>query len=238
MTESPHVAAIARITAELVDAYEVSAVLQHVVSAASRALGGQPAGILVVGPEGVLELVAASSHVARDLELYHAQVDDGPALDAVRSNADLQAMGSDELAARWPALAAAMGERGVVGVVASPLRWRGEPIGALNVFLVGGISVDATALATMRAMSDLAVVCLLYHQTDPDSTDIAHGLRSALEDRALLELAKGAVSVQQGTDTAAAFRALHDLAEERQQPLPDLARRAVDMASRGRPWTD
>jgi len=72
----------AHAVASLVAAHDVADVLARFLAEGLEALGGSAAGLLLVSGSGELEVLTATSHRIRDLEVYQAQQEAGPCVDA------------------------------------------------------------------------------------------------------------------------------------------------------------
>jgi len=91
---------------------------------------------LGIDPRGELRVVAASNEVARLVELFQLQNDQGPCLDCFRSGRPVEAADLAAAAARWPRFASAARQAGFAAVQALPMRLREQVIGALNLAAV------------------------------------------------------------------------------------------------------
>lgn len=92
------------------------------------------AGIVLADERGALRSVGSSNETARLLDLFEIQNDEGPCLDCYRTG---QQIINESLVSphdRWPIFAAEAERRGFVMVHALPMRLRGAPIGAVNLF--------------------------------------------------------------------------------------------------------
>lgn len=188
------------------------------------------AAALLVRSQGSLEVLAATSHRADDLEHFQAQVDQGPCLDAIHTGVEVHAVGGDALTERWPVTGPAILAAGYQCVQAVPLRWQGTVFGALNIF-----REEAAGFAEQQdecqALAD--AVTLVIVSTHLGDEQLAQGLRHALAERTVVEQAKGALSHALGLDMAAAFDALDALAQAEGVTLGVAARRVMDRARSG-----
>lgn len=236
MTATSLTGALARVTSALIDSHDVTTTLQMLVLGCAEALGDSPTGLLTLGADGQLELMAASSHVAAELELYHSQADEGPALDAIRSGQVLLALDRQSVADNWPFLVDVMGAAGVTSIIAAPLRWHGRNFGALNVFRLDEGELAAETILGVQGLADIAALCIVYSHVQPQHAEMAEALQRTLDGRTLIEHAKGAVAAQDGISLAASFASLVAAAEERGISLPAMASRAIGHAEQGRHW--
>ena len=221
---------LARANAEMVAAdLDVTGALASLLAGTLEALPADAAAVLVE-VDGHLEVLAATSHRAEELEGYQAQVDEGPCLDAIRSGQVDEACGRDLLAQRWPVTGPTIVRAGFSAVAAVPLLWHGGTFGALNVFRnePAGFGDD---LRDCRALGDALTLVLAARALGPDH--VVEGLREALRDRAMVEQAKGALAELRSLDMADAYDALVALARALGEPLGVTARLVMDEARSG-----
>jgi ANTAR domain/GAF domain len=204
----------------------------HVLTDRSvQLLSASAAGVLLVGPNGELRAVAASSEAAGLVELFQVQNDQGPCLDCVRTGlpvtvADLQ--GQDQ---RWPRFAAAAVSAGFRTVQALPMRLRDEVVGALNLFGAGTACFSSRDLRVGQAMADVATIGLLQARSVRRGEIAAEQLRGALNSRIIIEQAKGKLAERLSIDMDSAFGMLRDYARNSNQRLTDVARNFIDSAT-------
>jgi hypothetical protein len=245
MTRRTAVSALADVTAALVDSYDVVSTLTDLTRACAEVLDAGAAGILVLGPLGsqagstgqALELLAASSHAAAELEAFQGQVREGPCLDAIAGNADVSARTTDELTDRWPRMGAAVAASGFCAVHAVPLRWRGSAFGALNVFLPTERELDAGDATAARAFADVATLAIVHARATHDGGRIVREIQDALEGRIVVEQAKGVVAVQEGVHPGDAFHLLVERATRDRMSLTQVAAQVVASAEQAARWS-
>ena len=208
---------------------DVTGALAALLAGVVDSLPARAAAVLVE-VEGALQLLAATNHRVADLEAYQSQVDDGPCLDALRTSTEVHAVGADELERRWPLTGPVIVAAGYRSVQALPLTWQGRVFGALNVFRENEDGF-AEQQAECRALAD--AVTLVIASSQPDEERIVSGLNAALEERALVELAKGALAHTLSRDMSGAFEALLDLAHEEGLTLGTAARQVMLRARTG-----
>ena len=212
--------------------HDLTGSLAALLSGAVDVLPADAAAVLVRSPGGDLEVLASTSHRATDLEMYQVQVDEGPCVDALRGGSAVEALGPDAIVDRWPVAGPAVAASGYATVHATPLRWRGETFGALNVFRVAASALGQPGVAACRALADAATVLLVTNgRFEPDH--LAQSLEEALEARAVVEQAKGALAHARGLDLAGAFDALLELAAQEDMGLGQVAQRVMARARAG-----
>lgn len=240
MTTSTSMAALTSGLAALADQQDAVSALSTVVAAAAEALHAD-VGVVVAEDvahpaTGRLDLLAASSHAAAALETYQLQVGSGPCIDAVHGDRDVSVVGETMLRTRWPALGTALTRAGYRAAHAFPLRWRGQPFGALNLFLPRAHPLTSDERATARGFADIAAVAIVHADDRPDLDALARAVRSTAAHRALVEQAKGAVRYLLDVEEGEAFAVLMRRARVTGQPVTVVAEDLTDaVAAGGRP---
>ncbi|GAB3449357.1 GAF domain-containing protein [Phycicoccus ginsengisoli] len=217
---------LARASATMVEGdLDVTGALASLLGGAAMALPVDAAAILVDTDSG-LQVLAATSHRALDLEIYQAQVQEGPCVDAIRGGNPVEAAGST-LTAGWPTAGTAITRAGYLSVRANPLRWHGQVFGALNLF-----RAEPTPFAGQegecQALADACTLVLVAGRLD--GQHVADGLSAALEERAVVERAKGALAFTYQLDMEAAYDRLLAFAEEQRISLGHAARHVMQLA--------
>jgi ANTAR domain len=170
----------------------------------ASALSTRAAAVLV-DVDGTLEVLAASSHRALDLEIHQAQAQEGPCLDTMRSGVEEHEVGADAISARWPRVGPMIVASGYESVQALPLVGQGVTFGGLNLFRGEAIGFEYQQ-ADCRAVANAVTLLIVTAHVEGDQ--LRAGLHTALEERAVVELAKGALAHAWGLDMASAYDAL------------------------------
>ena len=221
---------LARANAALVGSEpDVTGALARLLTGVTASLPATAAAVLV-DTDGSLQVLAATSHRALDLEMHQAQTDEGPCLDALRGGAEVHEVGAAALVERWPTSGPFIVGSGYLSVQALPLSWHGRTFGALNVFRAQPEGFELQQ-SDCRALADAVTLLIVSAHVDHDH--LADGLRAALEERALVELAKGALAHTRSLDMAEAFDALVALADEEGVTLGVAARHVMYRARSG-----
>lgn len=230
--EPSHAAdALAKASAALVDDTDIAGFLATLLDSSADVLHIDAVGILVED-DGNLDLLAASSHAAVELELHQAQLEEGPCVDAHRSCRAVDAQGP-ELATRWPRFGRAMLESGFSSVHASPLRWRDTSLGALGLFRRSDEPFTSDEQTVAQAFADLAT--LLIVQTERvDLDSVKRRVQELLTTRIVIEQAKGVLSEIHAVDMAEAYQLLLRRAAQDGGKLTAAARAVIDDAQRRR----
>jgi GAF domain-containing protein len=213
----------------LVDEYDVIDLLDRLVNFCVQLLPADAAGIVLGDARRELRAVAASDEAAHLMELLQLQNDEGPCLDCFQGVAPVSVADLTEASSRWPTFVAAVQRRGNFrSVHALPLRLRGRPIGALNLFRSVPGPLPEPDLALGQALADVATIGILQERAIRRGEVLNEQLQIALNSRVIIEQAKGAVAQYGGLAPAVAFHRLRHYARSRNLKLSDFARRIVD----------
>ncbi len=218
---------LAAATAALVGEHDVIGSITNLLEGCAASVGASAAGIVMTQP-GIerLEFLAATDHRAEHLEMYQVQLEEGPAMDCVGTGQLITVMGLAQIAARWPTLREPFSQAGFTGVRAVPMLWQSRPLGSLNLFF----SEDQPGCGepeVPQAFADIAALIILHSRgISPDQ--IAARTRAALEERAVIEQAKGVLADTEQLPMDLAFDRLIRLARDRQLSLTIVAADIVD----------
>jgi hypothetical protein len=226
--------ALAAAIASLVRDYDTVGTLSQLCSDCAEVVGAAAAGIMLADGGGPLEMMAASSHTAADIDLYEIQAGEGPCIEAFRTGRPVGSSAPGEIVARWPSFGPRAVAAGFQGALASPLRWHEDVIGAMNVFFLEPASPDAEQRRVVAAFADVATIAII-HAGLPAVPDLALAAHRALAARAVIEQAKGVIAAQTGLDMAASFDHLRALAQAEDVLLETLAKDVVERATRPPP---
>lgn len=194
--------------AALVGEHDRTGTLVQVLGDSTAAAGATASAILVSGPGDDLEMLAATSHASSQLEVYQAQQQEGPCVDAIRNRAQTSATDPGQIRARWPgAVAERILATGFQSVHASPMRWYGQTIGALNTFYDKPHLFGQDTLELAQAFADVASLVIMAPQDVP-AGEVRERVRQALRSTIVLERAKGVLVHQLGVDLATAYAML------------------------------
>ncbi|WP_051274519.1 GAF and ANTAR domain-containing protein [Cellulomonas sp. URHD0024] len=217
---------LADVLGALVSDHEPTDLLADLVATCAALLPADAAALLVDDGHGRLELLSATSHRAAELELYQAQQDSGPCVDAVRTGEALSAVGEADITGRWPDVGAAIVAAGFLAVHAFPMTWRGQALGGLNVFSQNPQELAASSRAVARSLADVATLALTQ-PAELGNEELADRVQAALEGRVVVERAKGVLAQTLDLDMETAYDHLVHRALETHSTLSQTARQVV-----------
>lgn len=211
----------------LVDDFDLVDLFTLLADRCVEVLDVAAAGLMLVAPEGDLRVMAASSEEIRLVELFELQAEEGPCLDCYRTGASV-AHGDLADDDRWPVFAPVALAAGFRSVDAVPMRLRRSVIGALNLFHANPGSLRDVDLAAARGFADVATIAILQHRALLQAQVVNDELGNALNNRIVIEQAKGVLAERSGIEVDAAFARLRNHARNRNLRLVDVARAMVD----------
>jgi hypothetical protein len=178
------------------------------------------------GPSGVV--IAATDERARQLEELQFALDEGPCVEASRSDhpvlhPELTTSGS----LRWPRYGAAALDAGVHATFAFPLQVGAVRIGVLALYRDTPGNLTAGELADAAAFADAATVLLLYLQEHPAPDGEPSALTGPIDSRAEVHQATGMITVQLGVSLTEALLRLRAHAYDSGRTVTDVAAEVV-----------
>ena len=218
----------------MVDDYDTMELLQYLVESCVELLDTEAGGLLLADPAGRLEVVASTSEAAEVVEIMQLNAGAGPSVDCFATGEAVSVPDIDGVREKWPQFADAAVARGFRSVYATPLRLRGQVLGAMNLFSMDKGRLDDQDLHTAEALSAIATIGILQERVVRESTVVTGQLQHALESRVLIEQAKGVLSEAQSIPLEEAFARLRDYARRQRLPLravaESVATRSLDPA--------
>lgn len=211
----------------LVEGFDVLDLADRLVEAALSTLGASAAGIMLDDQRGSLRVLASSSEETRLLELLELQNNEGPCLEAFRSGHAVTVDDLQRESARWPGFGREAEVQGLRSAYAIPMRLRERVIGALNLFGDRPAAVDTDCLKLAHVLASMATIGIINHRTIRQREVLAEQLQSALNNRIVIEQAKGVIAERSNIDMGAAFELLRGAARSSRRPLIDVAAEVV-----------
>jgi GAF domain-containing protein len=145
---------------------------------------------------------------------------------------------------RWPGWADRAIDAGVHSAISVGLPLRESVSGALNVYAREPHAFDDDAVILAETFAGYAAVAMADAQLHDGPTTLAGSNRSVMDDRAVLEQAKGIIMAERRCTADEAFAVLAKLAEYSRREIHDIAAALTDAAinpPKGRPasrrWT-
>jgi hypothetical protein len=222
---------LAAATATLVTDHDILGTMTNLLNGCADCVGAAAGGIIMADPDnGRPEFLAATNHRAQHLEVYQVQTDQGPGIDCITTGSTITVSGLTQIAARWPTVHDAFRAADFDAVHAAPMNWQNRTLGAVNLFFdTNHHPGDQTALIA-QAFADIASLVVI-HTSDLPPTHITAQTRAALDERTIIERAKGVIAYSHNVPMDTAFDYLLTLSREQQQPLTTIATAIINTAA-------
>ncbi|KUF14879.1 GAF and ANTAR domain-containing protein [Streptomyces silvensis] len=219
------VAAFVDLADILTEDFDIMEFLHRLAEHAVALLDLADCGAMLIGAQGHVVQATASGESARRLELSQIELAQGPCWDCVQSGAPVldTFLDSDATRRRWPDFTPLVLAQGFSGIVALPMRLRGQTVGALNLFHRHSRAMPFVDLRLAQALADAAAIAILTQRTLHDQRLVTEQLQTALNSRIVIEQAKGALAARTGLSMDEAFDRLRRHARHRRQRLTALA---------------
>jgi GAF domain-containing protein len=221
-------AAFVKIADTLVDDYDVLDLLHTLVEETVDLLDATAAGLMLAGPDGILQVLASTSEESHLIEVLQQESGEGPCVECYVTGVPVTIRDIAGTGDRWPEFkkeAAIQGYRSVHGF---PLRVRGRTIGAMNLFRTDTGELNDEDIAIGQALADVATISILQERAIRESATVNDQLQRALNSRILIEQAKGMLAHILDVSTDEAFQRLRAYARSHQISLADTAEAVLD----------
>lgn len=208
--------------------FDVTDVLYSLTTYCVELLDVDTAGLLLADEHDQMQTVASSHHQTEQIELFQAQHDEGPCVDAHRTGEHVNAPDLEDAAGRWPEFVARARAQGVQSVHAVPLKLHNHVVGALGLFGVRtGPLVDGD-LVLAEHLAAATTIAILHTRAQRSSQQVAEQLQHALTSRVLIEQAKGVLAERRSLSLDDAFEVLRSYARGHGQRLVAVARETIE----------
>jgi GAF domain-containing protein len=221
-------AAFVKIADTLVADYDVLDLLHTLVDECVDLLDATAAGVMLVGPDGVLQVLASTSEESQLVEALQEESGAGPCVECYVTGVPVTIRDIAETGDRWPDFKDAATAQGFRSVHAFPMRVRGRVIGALNLFRIETGELNDDDIAIGQAMADVSTISILQERTIRESAVVNDQLQHALNSRILIEQAKGFVAHISTVDMNEAFQRIRAHARSHNMSLHDTAQAVLD----------
>lgn len=226
--EASATAAFVAIANTLVEGFDTVDLFTGLAADCVRLLDVASAGLLLADTRGVLHLMAASSERTYDLEMFQLQREEGPCLDCYRDGVAVLVPDLALEAERWPQFVSAATAAGFASLHAVPMRLPKTVLGALGLFGTTPGPLPEADLALAQGLAHVASIALVVERAAADQAVVNTQLHTALQNRVVIEQAKGFLAQFAEVTTDQAFAALRALARSRSQKVSLLAQQVID----------
>lgn len=220
-------AAFVKVADTLVDDYDVVDLLDTLVQECTVLVDSDAGGLLITDTDGWLQLIASTNEEVEFVEINQLNAGEGPCVEAFETGKGVTIPDISE-EDRWPAFCAAAIKQGFRSMHAFPMRLRGQMIGAMGLFSVTTGQLTESDVAVAQSLADVATIGILHERSLRDTTMVADQLQRALDNRIIIEQAKGVIAAQTGADMHTAFTILRDYARSNRLKLSIVAEQVTE----------
>lgn len=211
----------------LVAGYDIVDLLQTLVDESADIFDASAAGILLVAPDGGLEVVVSTDESSDFLGIVQAKSGDGPCVEAITTGRAVSIEDLEHVDGHWQFFADAALRAGYRSIHAVPMRLRDATIGSLNLFRASTGRLDDADIVAAQALADVATISILQERALRESDLARQQLQRALDSRVVIEQAKGVLAQRHGVDMGAAFDMIRRHARSTQRRLGETAEEIV-----------
>lgn len=205
----------------LLTPYDVDATLDRLAGQVTDVLGLLGSGVSLATDDRLTLATAYGSAVA-ELEQVQQRVQAGPCVTAFRTG---EVVAIADLAAeqdRWPDYCRAAVAAGIPSVASLPLRLDDQAVGALDLYSREPRSWTDEDLAAAAAMADMACVYIINASHHRKQVELNEQLQLALDNRLVVEQAKGMVAARKGIGLDQAFDLIRNHARSHNAGVRDV----------------
>jgi len=206
---------------------DLTATLQQAVHAAKQLFDADASGIMLADIDGQLRWASASDQRAQTLEDNQEVFAAGPCMQAF-TTAKPAVMHDATVERRWGEITLTFVEVHIRSGLSVPVELGGGPIGTLDVYAADPRGWDDSEVTALQAYAGVVASLLGAAAKAQLKGALAEQLQVALDSRALIERAKGALMERERLDEQEAFTHLRRAARSSRRKLTDVAREVAD----------
>jgi GAF domain-containing protein len=230
VAESPMTASLAALTRFFVGDGTVQETLERVSNLTVDAIpAAEMVGITML-VEGRQRTAVFTDPEAPEIDQAQYDTGEGPCLQAFHDG-QITEIESTREPGKWAEFRKVAAAHGIGSTLSFPLLVDGTAVGALNLYARPERAFTDRDRETGTSFAAQAAIVLANAQAYWDAHDLSIRLGEAMQDRAVIEQAKGMLMAAQRFDEAAAFDMLVTASQRENLKLRDIARRIVDDAT-------
>jgi len=209
-------------------------VLQRSVEQVTRGVPGADLASVTVMRDGKGETVASSTDRGWGIDADQYAAGDGPCLEAARTG-EIVRVGVEEAFRRWPEFARSARTAGVASYLACPLVIGTEFVGSLNLYSEKPHGFGDLDVALLRVYMAAAVGAIGNARRFAEARQLAEDLTAAMNSRAVIDQARGALMALHGISAEQALDELSRQSQNTNVKLRVVAARLLDSLRDTRP---
>lgn len=206
-TPDPLTAALSAFARTLAQGYELTDVLYDLTERVAEVIPVPAAGVSLLQDDRLRHAVSLNE-IASVIEDAQERAQQGPCVDACRTNSSIAVSDVREDASRWPEVGRAALAAGVVAVAGIPFHDGRVTLGALNLYDTEARRWSQTELERARVLADMATSYVVNASQLEQERRSNEQLQRALENTKVIEQAKGILAAHHGIPVNQAFERL------------------------------
>ena len=211
---------------------EIGRVLQRSVNQVVEAIPGADMASVSVLRGDKAETVASTSERVWAIDSEQHATGQGPCLEAARTG-QIVRVSVREARKHSQAFARSARAAAVESYLSAPLAIDEKFAGSLNLYGEQAHSFSDLDEKLLQLYTTAAVAAIANARRYAEARDVAENLRRALESRAVIDQAVGALIATRGLDAGEAFRMMDRESQNTNTKLREIAARVLDVARRG-----
>jgi GAF domain-containing protein len=230
-TADPLTAALSAFARTLARGYEITDVLYDLAEQVVQVLGLVSASVSLA-QDGTMRHVVSLNDVASEIEVVQERLQQGPCVDAFRTEEPVTVSDLRGEPERWPELRIAALEAGVVALAGIPCHDGHQALGALNLYDTAVHRWSAAELERAQVLADMATGYLVNASRLQQARRVNEQLQRALDNRVVIEQAKGILAAHDGISVDRAFDRLRAYARSHRATIRAVADAVVNLGLR------
>lgn len=210
---------------------ELADLLYELTERVAEVIAVPSAGVSLLD-DGNLRHVASLNEVAAEIESAQERAQRGPCVDACRDMEVVKIPNLRDATERWPEVASTALAAGVVAVAGMPMHDGHEAFGALNLFDVVPRHWSDSDLARVGVLADVATSYVVNASRLQEERRMKEQLQHALDNRMIIEQAKGILADHHGISVDQAFTILRQHARRHNAQVRSVADAIVNLGMR------
>lgn len=211
----------------LVNDFDAVELLHDLVERCAAIFDAVDVSLVVADTHGELVVTATTSTRARHTEILKLSAANGPCVDAYESGYVVTSGSPENMVLRWPAFAEIALDSGYQSAHAVPLRWRKNSIGSLNFFSDREAEFEVDEVLLAHTIADFATIALVQARAHQDPSPDHGRLQRPLNERVVIEQAKGFIAHSRHVDIEHAWTLLRHRARSDHARVFDTAQGVV-----------
>ncbi|MGA7272046.1 MAG: GAF and ANTAR domain-containing protein [Acidimicrobiia bacterium] len=218
--------ALRSFAAHMGTSYDMTEMSYELCDRAAEVLEVTGAGVSIADRNDQLRFLTATGNDVVELEHVQEKTQQGPCYSAYQTQETVVVPDMTNRA-EWPDYMRQAEKLGLRAVVGYPLRHNGTRLGALNIYHFAPREWSETEIEAIAVLADMATAYLVRTSELSAARRLADQLQEALDNRVVIEQAKGMVAGQSAIGLDAAFEALRNHARNNNLRLKDVCAKVV-----------